>query len=574
MMIGVKVSEATKRNWERLNVTEDEIAQKLTSRANKSSSKKHIIPKEYFSDKSNIKIVKNLLEYIFQKEISIENTIYNLGINYLIKHKLVKLVNNKIISSNGHITKILSDFKQKELITELLDFNLPNDENDILGIIYQCLMQEGNKNKKGSYYTPPAIIKDFLRYVNEDTILLDPCCGTGSFLISLGEKIKNPENIYGIELDKISAFIAKINLIVKYRDIDFEPKIYNLDFLENNTVEILKNKNISLIATNPPWGTKYEKDYSANFPQIFSKELYSYFIVQSEKVLSSKGLCCLILPESILNIGVHKDIRKFILDNYNIKDINYLGKVFNSVLSDIVAIKLSKDFNATGLDKTKFLSDKNFVFNVTDKENQEILDFIFSKPYMTLKDSKWGLGIVTGNNSKHIKKELPNGEKIYRGKNIEQYVIADSEEYIEYKRENFQQTAPDEIYRADEKLVYKFISKNLIFGYDNKQRLFLNSANILIPALKTHTIKTALAFLNSKLFNYIYRHKFSALKVIKGNLLQLPFPELSENNKNLLEKYVDNYLKNQNKTDLDMIDTLVFKSFNLPEKYIKIIQNY
>ncbi len=574
MDIGVKISKATKRNWERLNLTEEEIALKLTSRANKSFSKKHIIPKEYFSDKSNIKIVKNLLEYISQKNISIENAIYNLVINHLLKYKLITIKDNKIDSSNKHLKKILSEFKKNKLNKELLNFNLPNNEIDILGIIYQCLMQEGSKNKKGSYYTPQKIIQDFLQYIKKDTILLDPCCGTGSFLISLGDKIKNPENIYGVELDKISSFIAKINLIVKYKNIDFEPNIYNMDFLENDIIKILKDKNINLIATNPPWGTKYDKNYSENFPQIFSKELYSYFIVQAEKILSKTGLCCLILPESILNIGVHKDIRKFILDNFNILEINPLGKIFNGVLSDIVSMKLSKNFNTKGLDKTKFLSNKNYVFNITDNISQEIIDFIFSQKYMTLKNSKWGLGIVTGNNTKHIKKDFKIGEKIYRGKNIEKYFISDNDEYIEYKRENFQQAAPDEIYRAKEKLIYKFISKDLVFGYDNKQRLVLNSANILIPTIETHTIKTVLAFLNSKLFNFIYKNKFNALKVIKGNLLQLPFPALSENNRNLLENHVNNYLKNKNKTDLDMIDNLVYKSFKLPEQYVKIIQNY
>ena len=97
--------------------------------------------------------------------------------------------------------------------------------------------------------------------------------------------------------------------------------------------------------------------------------------------------------------------------------------------------------------------------------------------------------------------------------------ISDSENYINYTRENFQQVAPENIYRAKEKLVYKFISKKLIFAYDNKQRLFLNSANILIPKLENYTIKDVMTFLNSTLFQYIYTKKFNELKVLKGNLM-------------------------------------------------------
>lgn len=102
----------------------------------------------------------------------------------------------------------------------------------------------------------------------------------------------------------------------------------------------------------------------------------------------------------------------------------------------------------------------------------------------------------------------------------------------------FQQVAPDLVYRAKEKLVYKFVSKNLVFAYDNQQRLFLNSANILIPKVQNHSIKTVLAFLNSKLFQYVYHTKFNELKVLKSNLLQLPFPllgkKIKQNLKNLL----------------------------------------
>ena len=31
--------------------------------------------------------------------------------------------------------------------------------------------------------------------------------------------------------------------------------------------------------------------------------------------------------------------------------------------------------------------------------------------------------------------------------------------------DKFQQCAPDDLYRAQEKLIYKFISKNLVFAY-------------------------------------------------------------------------------------------------------------
>ncbi len=581
----IQISDATKRNWEKLKVTDEEIEKKLSKRANKLYSKKHIIPSEYFENKLNQKVVKKLLDLIAENQLSTENSIYNLGVNYLAKNGLVTIADNEIISDNQYIRKILGGvgIKDSVLNKDLLNFELPDDEIDILGIIYQSMMSEGNKNKKGSYYTPPKMIKYFKNLVSSDTVLLDPCCGTGSFLLNLGDKIKNPDNIFGADLDSIACFISKINLIVRYKNIKFEPQIYNLDFLDDEILEKFKKKRINLIATNPPWGTKYGKDYTKNFSEILSKEICSYFIVQAEKILSKDGICCMVLPEAILNVGIHQDIRKFILGNYGIEEIKLWGKVFKGVLSDVISLKLTKNYDEKirivgkhsikTINKSEYFKNKNYVFNISDNLYSEIIDYIFGRPYETLENSIWGLGIVTGNNEKHIRPKFKGGEKIYKGKNITSYLIKDTDDYIEYKRENFQQTASDEIYRAKEKLVYKFISKKLVFAYDDKQRLFLNSANILIPEMETHSAKTVLAFLNSKVFNFIYKYKFNALKVLKGNLIQLPFPKLTENYKNIIENYVENYLENGDNLVLEDIENTVFETFNLPEKYVKIIKN-
>ena len=40
-------------------------------------------------------------------------------------------------------------------------------------------LTEGEKNKKGSYYTPEKIIKNSLRAKFGDKTIYDPCCGSG-----------------------------------------------------------------------------------------------------------------------------------------------------------------------------------------------------------------------------------------------------------------------------------------------------------------------------------------------------------------------------------------------------------
>ena len=189
-----------------------------------------------------------------------------------------------------------------------------------------------------------------------------------------------------------------------------------------------------------------------------------------------------------------------------------------------------------------------------------------------LADSTFALGIVTGNNQKHISTDK-KGEKIYTGKNITPYFITDTDNYIEYNRKNFQQAAPDEIYRAEEKLLYKFVSKKLVFGYDNQKRLFLNSANILIPMVENYSTLSVLAFLNSKLFQYIYKSKFNELKILKSNLKQLPFPVIDENTEEILSEFSKKYLETKDEKFLKDIDNQIYKIFGLTQKETEYLEN-
>ena len=138
------------------------------------------------------------------------------------------------------------------------------------------------------------------------------------------------------------------------------------------------------------------------------------------------------------------------------------------------------------------ISNKSTVYDVnTNNVDELILSKIFSTDHFTLKgNSKWALGIVTGNNKAHIQDDLStNTEPIYKGSCILPFQLKEPQHFIQFERRNFQQVAKDEFYRAKEKLVYKFISNKLVFAYDNQQSLTLNSANILIPLIPNYSIK-------------------------------------------------------------------------------------
>lgn len=580
------ISNATRQNWRRLGILDDEnksainqtqfgtnkLKSKLTTRANKKLSAKFIVPMEYFCNTQNITKIQGIVEYISLKNYTISNALYSLGLN---------LLQNKKFAHKPHIKKVLSDYAL-ECHSDLLTLSLPNDESDILGLIYQCLLREGEKNIAGTYYTPQAIVGQMTKNLdfNKGQNFLDPCCGSGAFFMSLQNA--KAEQIFGIDNDPIAVFIAKINLLLKFPNDEFEPQIYCCDYLNlpTNLNKIYKNK-FDYIITNPPWGAS-AKSYKNAFG-ITSKEIFSLFFIKSYHQLKKNGIVRFLLPVSVLNVKTHKDIRHFILQNTNLKSICFHASSFEGVSTKFVDITLQnsalnshtlvkKDGETLSVPLSFFRQTKNYIFNALNEQDMKIISQVKQRGKFDLSKSIWALGIVTGNNKNALfKSQINKSEKIYTGKEITPYKLKKAQNFIIYDRTKFQQVAKDEIYRASEKLVYKFISNKLIFAYDESRALFLNSANILIPKIPNMSVKTALAFLNSPLYQYLYLTLFGEIKILKGNLLELPFPQISKAQDEKITFLVEQILSGDEKS-VHLTNEQIYKVFDINEKQKKYIQ--
>jgi len=184
------------------------------------------------------------------------------------------------------------------------------------------------------------------------------------------------------------------------------------------------------------------------------------------------------------------------------------------------------------------------------------------------------LGIVTGNNKQYISNEKSNGsEIILRGSNIFRYSVSESSEYIYFTPEKFQQTAPAHIYRAKEKLLYRFISDVPVFAYDNRQTLSLNSCNILIPQIDTMDIKYILAILNSSVSAYFFNKKYNSVKLLKAHIEALPIPVVSEEKQKEIIKKADEIMKKGNAGGLyDELDNDIMDIYALSHSQKNIIK--
>ena len=575
------ISEATSRNWKRLH---SNGRGRLMSRANKQLSTKTIVPIEYFSNKENIADIQWFVSFCKEQNYKVEDVLYSVG---------VELLKEAGIFEKEHVAATLRALKPLMPLKPLRQpplKPLPTDEHDLLGLLYQCFLVEGEKNRKGSYYTPFEVARNMVKnldFSNNQTFF-DPCCGSGAFILAL--EGASPFQIFACDNDPIAVMIAKINLLLKFPNEEFEPQIYCCDYLNAiNAVNALKGLKANYIISNPPWGAVIF-DKSGN--PISTKESFSFFFEKAFNQLEDEGVIRFLLPESILNVKAHRNFRKFLLENTDIQSITRYPGTFSGVQTKYIDIQCARHFDRPqGVEKSPsiaiysfagdfsvplrfsrndvskqcFYLTNNLNFNLLSDSDLEKVQKILEKGKYTLNDSIWALGVITGDNKNKVKSQRGRGmEPIYTGKEIESYTLKQPRKFIKYERSDFQQVAKDEIYRAEEKLVYKFISKNLVFAYDNSKSLFLNSANILIPRIPGMSIKTVLAFLNSDIFKFLYKSLFGEIKILKGNLMELPFPEISPETDQKLTQLVDDVLKG-NQNAIKTIDEIIFDVFEIKQ---------
>ncbi|HPH22568.1 MAG TPA: N-6 DNA methylase, partial [Chitinophagaceae bacterium] len=132
---------------------------------------------------------------------------------------------------------------------EIAAFDFTNPDEDVLKGVYQELIDLDTRHALGEYYTPDwlceRVVQEF-NFTKTDKIL-DPSCGSGSFLRAAIHRLKqqNPNIkaeeinncIYGIDIHPLSVQIAKTTLLVSLgKDIAKSNKPVHLNIILANTL--------------------------------------------------------------------------------------------------------------------------------------------------------------------------------------------------------------------------------------------------------------------------------------------------------------------------------------------------
>lgn len=559
----------------------------------------------------------------------------NLSPQDLSEVSLTELVIENKLDLGGYetILRQLFDFEEQVIVEEdyallrsihSLKINYLEGE-DLLGLLYMSLSNLGVRKSSGSYYTPSKLV-DMLVEKNMAILtgikfprIVDPCCGSGNFLLKLFialrskllreslsleevERRLREECLFGFDLDKIAVTLAKINIALvsdtKLRNRSVNFKIECGDSLEGfGTGSSTDVGGYDLVIGNPPWGYSFPPEAVQSLKERFvsaqaSLESFCLFLEYGVSILKEGGILSYVLPESLLNVQMHMATRELLLKGTQILNITLLGHQFSKVFSPTITLTVRKGASSPDqiivvesieerkeIPQKRFLNNDLFIFNVlASNKEEEIIEQMTTLPGVKyLKDNAdFALGIVTGNNKRYVlDKVCPGAEPVLKGNDVFKYNFYPGGNYLIFEQNKFQQVAPEHLYRAPEKLIYRFINENLIFAYDDGQTLSLNSANIIIPRLKGYAIKYILAVLNSRPVQYFHTLSFSSVKVLRKHLESIPIPPCPQIRQGQIVDLVDRIIKAEDSSIrlklYDQIDQHILDLYQLTEEQKTLI---
>ncbi len=320
---------------------------------------------------------------------------------------------------DGELVKVLEDLR---IPKDRIPYDFRSIDIDIIGRAYEQFLghlmtgkkrfkekQDIAKRKKGGIYYTPKYIVDYIvnntvrLYVKGKTFeeildvkILDPACGSGSFLLRVfdvlvdacssklkrdltyEEKKKIMLNcIHGVDLDERAVAITKLTLALKLAERGKKLPMFVNNILVGNSLiddagiagykafvwedefaEIMKKDGFDVVIGNPPYVSaisiqqKDKEYYKKNFISAKGRlDTYGLFTEKALKLCKNGGLLSFIIPNKFLTNIHFEELRRYILENAKIVRIARIQDfVFESAAVNNVIIILERQ---------KIISSKN-----------------------------------------------------------------------------------------------------------------------------------------------------------------------------------------------------------------------
>jgi SAM-dependent methyltransferase len=244
----------------------------------------------------------------------------------------------------------------RDLVEQIEDFDFTRLDYDILGRIFERLIDHRERAQYGQYYTKPDVVDLINSFAikAKDDVVLDPGCGGGTFLVrayarkrylGLTDHEDLLSTIFGVDLSQFGAHLSSVNLAVRelvdaanyprvvhdnYFDVFLGETFTSVPALAGGDKIAVKVPQFDAIVGNPPY-TRQElldkdhlerallRDYGGR-PPAYSRrsDIHVYFWLHSAAFLAPGGRLAFLTSSNWLDALYGVQLQQFMLDNFRI----------------------------------------------------------------------------------------------------------------------------------------------------------------------------------------------------------------------------------------------------------------
>lgn len=305
-----------------------------------------------------------------------------------------------IVPMNSHAQNIV-----RQLIRDFNRYDWNSLRDDVLGSIFERLIPRHEQMLLGQFYTPTPVADLLLVMAidGEKPTVLDPGCGTGTFLLRSYQYLRDTRQLGHNELlpvlwgFDVSPFASELSVINLFRqdlsEFDNFPRIVSGDFFQRKVGDLVEfppsrqgaQARIKLpipqfdaVVANPPYlKSQHQDDLDPKYKnRLFSlvvtehgleappkTDLFAFFIYHAYTFLKPGGRLGFVTSSSWLTAEYGSFLQKFLLDFFKL--IAVIGSDVESFFSQVdqntvlfVAEKRGKSVAATTTETIRFVSFK------------------------------------------------------------------------------------------------------------------------------------------------------------------------------------------------------------------------
>ena len=370
--------------------------------------------------------------------------------------------------------------------------------------------------------------------------------------------------------------------------------------------DVFSQGGFDIVIGNPPYGAKLsnneKKLYRDLYPETqFKIDTYSLFTLLSLNILSERGFCYYIIPNTLLDNYFEEEVRRKLLLNrvYEINDLS--DKVFETAVvhSMIFAfckektaeynIRVSTSENLGNINalipSSYFERQPQCTYSIRTYGSSDLMDKLRIQSIRLADVIDIRQAIKSGNDALYISEYRVdnNYQPILRGKDIKKYTINNPHLYLYYGR-HLACPRSKEIFEQP-KILIREAGAEITATYDDSNFYIMSSLYNAILVNNEFSLKYILGLLNSKLFQYLmYKLTFEKTKGVftKAKIYhyyELPVRKCADSEQEAIINKVNAILSakyNNPSADTSAlefdIDQLVYQLYGMTEEEIKIVE--